>query len=144
MEIFVSRRTQCGAAVMLIVIVTFMAYIAIVRNQAAKASLAQELVVYEGLAEQAASIKTLGGQIEELDRFLGKNYDSLSPELRKYFFPILDGQKLEYAGKTMKYNREMRGLKYRFSDPANLPAGAKFGPLPREFAYPVLDNGERA
>jgi len=112
MEIFVSRKLQCGAALFLLFAVMFIVYITIVRNQVAKESLTRDLVVYEGLAKQAASIKTLGGQIEELDKFLDKNYDSLSPELRKYFFPILDGQKLEYAGMAMRYNREMRGLKY--------------------------------
>ena len=142
--VFVSRRLECGAAIALVMIVTFMIGITVgVRTTTEDSQ--EVLKAYNRLAWFSKSLDKMAGEIRELDELLAKNWTVVRLEDRMRLQQEVTGLSREYADTAGAYNRLMSEIGYRFADPAKLPAGATFGPLPRRHEpFILLKSGPHA
>ena len=147
--VFVSRRLQCGAGVVLVMFVMFMVGIAIVGVWPSPPEEPQEVLkAYNRLARLSKSLDKMALELSELDWLLARTWEAgTSVELKGRMWLQREVNDLgrEYAEAAGNYNWSMRETSYRFADPAKLPAEAKFGSLPRRHEpFILLKSGPRA
>ena len=144
--VFVSRRLQCGAAIVIVMFVMLMMGITVVGVWPTPPEEPQEaLKAYDRLACLSKSLDKMALELRELDEILTKNWTAVRLETRMMLQGELNDLSREYEETAGNYNWSMRKTSYRFTDPAKLPVGAKFGPLPRRHEpFILIKSGPRA
>lgn len=135
------RRLECGAAMALVMIVTLMIGVVVWIRITTPEEPQEVLKVYNRLAWLSKSLVKMEGELLELDQILTENRMAVRLEDRMRFQREVSSLGRKYAETAGNYNRSMRESRYRFSDPAKLPPGAKFGLLPRRHEPFVLLKG---
>lgn len=143
--VFVSRRLERGAALVLVVLATFMVGATIGAHLRTTPEEPQEISgLYIRLAWLSKSLDKMEVELLELDQILTKNW-AIRLENRMRLQQEVSDLSREYAEAAGNYNRSMRESGYRFADPAKLPLEAEFGPLPMRYEpFILLKGGLRA
>ena len=98
------------------------------------------LKLYEDLYRLSVSIDGRAAELREFDDKLGENWFTRN---REELYNRLMELDREYQGVAGQYNTLMGEDGYRFADPARLPLGAKFGPLPKAHPVFILEAKDR-
>jgi len=144
--VFVSRRLECGAGVVLVMFVMFMVGIAIIGVWPSPPEEPQEILgAYNRLVWLSSELDKMALELRELDELLARNWMAARLEDRLRLQREVNSLGRKYAETAGNYNRSMSEIKYRFADPAKLPTEATFGPLPRRHEpFILLKSGPRA
>lgn len=127
------------------IITTFLIVVAVGVLTAPSEEPQEVLKVYDQLAWLSKSLDQMVGELRELDELLAKNWTAVRFEDRVRLQREVNDLAQEYAEAAGNYNRSMNETGYRFADPARLPVGATFGPLPeRHEPFILLKSGPRA
>lgn len=153
MEIFISRKLQCGVTIALVFAVTIIVgSVVVTRTQPQPAEKPEKtlaetpeeiLKLYVRLALISKSLQKSEEEVRKLDEIIRNNRTTMPIEEHLTHVEEFKDMQRGYFDAASEYNRTMKKTQHRFSDPANLPVGAVFGPLPREFPLFVRLAGPR-
>lgn len=149
MEIFISRKLRCGAAIALVFAITIIVgSVVVTRTQPQPmekplTGTPEEIFkLYVRLALISKSLQKSEGEIRKLGEIIRNNRTMPIEDRLTYIEEFKDMQR-GYFDAASEYNRIMQKTRHRFSDPAKIPVGAEFGPLPKELPLFVRLSGPR-
>ena len=132
--VFISRRLECGAGVVLVMFVMFMVGIAIVGVWPSPPEEPQEVLkAYNRLVWLSSELDNMASELRELDELLARNWMAARLEDRLRLQREVNSLGRKYAETAGEYNRSMR------------ETGYLFGSLPRRHEpFILLKSGPRA